>query len=672
MKENSTTLVVDYLYFALTAVEKITIKSLQSVKSHVMQYKKKNQEQLPVFSRFVGLNYLLIFLFFPWYCLYWFYFVPIRFILSKLAAHLFLPIKILRRRSRLANNLARHVTGILRIWEQILQKLLSSKISELLAFCIGTIIEVNDGINNIGNKLHPIANTFVPQIVLAMIWPFQQPTSEPVSVTPAKVFSSSNLSELVRYEEFDVSESNDASSMNRRSLRSMHNYIPLNPFRATVRIRRPRRDSAADEAERFGIEYHHQSPNTQLNNYHHPEANGGNKNSDRSVVGFGGFFLNLPGYLVPPIPRTRSRGFSAIGAELQAITASAPLLIEDLDNQPLCPKVDLDNVDSPASFPPSPFSRAYVMNRASERVVSVMFAARDRLRMEAQSVSRDEYSRTAAREAQDQGQSAAFDARQPLGGIAFTCGNHCALKVGKGLVCSCRAMMPVRTNAMVYFEFSVTVSSAQIPQLALGLAPPDSPLNIMVGTWSNSVGLYFDGQIMIGSHWFPSSTQEKIAAGSTIGVLCYLPSVTRRVSLGEDVAMVVPLSPQRNQAEAPELVYPDQAFGVAPPLASSSSGSTKSNPSTSSSVTNEEKLLVRFHINGEAMEYESVAQEKLQDLLQDQAPLYPTVSIFSEDTRVWCRLCEDDVVFRDRATVRAPPGVRVYCLDGSLLLSEND
>jgi hypothetical protein len=39
---------------------------------------------------------------------------------------------------------------------------------------------------------------------------------------------------------------------------------------------------------------------------------------------------------------------------------------------------------------------------------------------------------------------------------------------------------------------------------------------------------------------------------------------------------------------------------------------------------------------------------------------------------VWCRFCEADIVYRSRSTVGAPPGVRVYCLDGSLLLDEKD
>ena len=78
------------------------------------------------------------------------------------------------------------------------------------------------------------------------------------------------------------------------------------------------------------------------------------------------------------------------------------------------------------------------------------------------------------------------------------------------------------------------------------------------------------------------------------------------------------------------------------------------------------------NINGQQIKYSSNALDTVSDIDSLKAPLYPTVSILSEDTRVWCRFCEADIVYRDRAVVGAPKGVRVYCLDGSLLLDEND
>ncbi|KAJ1418208.1 hypothetical protein B484DRAFT_333882 [Ochromonadaceae sp. CCMP2298] len=221
-----------------------------------------------------------------------------------------------------------------------------------------------------------------------------------------------------------------------------------------------------------------------------------------------------------------------------------------------------------------------------------------------------------ATEARTSGQFAVFDPRQMSSGVALTCGNHCAIKVGKGQCCCCRAMTPVRSNHFVYFEFSITVSSAQTPTLGIGLSPPDCPLNVMVGSWPRSVGLYTDGLMLTGSRWFRSQSARQIEAGSTVGMLVYIPSE------GEGA--------RRAGAE------------------------------------------VGYAVNGVPFPHDPEAIEAMGEVVRLSTPLYPTVSLFSEDTRVWCRFCEADVVYRSRGAIGAPKGVRVYCLDGSLLLEETD
>jgi hypothetical protein len=90
------------------------------------------------------------------------------------------------------------------------------------------------------------------------------------------------------------------------------------------------------------------------------------------------------------------------------------------------------------------------------------------------------------------------------------------------------------------------------------------------------------------------------------------------------------------------------------------------------SVDQKGQLHVRWNINGHQSKYTSNALDSVSDIDSLKAPLYPTVSLLSEDTRVWCRFCEADIVFRDRAVIGAPKGSRVYCLDGSLLFDEKD
>eukprot|EP00981_Chlorochromonas_danica_P011658 scaffold4203_cov166-Ochromonas_danica.AAC.4 len=432
-------------------------------------------------------------------------------------------------------------------YDRILSKVSSSKLFELITSCLETLVEV----------------------IVLIIWPFASPppqssTPPPIDLPNQKgLVGEDEISELVDYEEME-SDHLEISPLHRRAVKVMHNYVPLNPFRATVRLH-----SATATI----------SPQHLL--------------SSNSLV----------------------------------CTALSPAATRPVQ------VMDLVGTDSPASFPPTPFSRAFVMNKTSEKVVSVMFAARDRLRLEAQSVSRDEYSRSAAKEAQRRGQYAVFDPQQSSVGIALTCGNHCAIKVGKGLCCSCRSMIPIRPNSFVYFEFSITVSDNQDLALGLGLSPPDSPLNVMVGSWPCSIGLYTDGQVLVSSKWHQSIPGEKICAGSTIGMLVCIPS-SSSLSL-----------------KPPELT---------------------SGPNEESFRHDSLPLLCKFNVNGSGIDFPEHALVSLHEAASLRAPLFPTVSLFSEEVRVWCRFCEADIVYRSRGHIQAPPGVRVYCLDGSLLLDENE
>lgn len=465
------------------------------------------------------------------------------------------------------------------------------------------------------------------------------------------VLSVDELAELLAYEEVDADGDESVEAFQAqypRGIRGMHNYIPSNPFKATIRIHRS-------------------------------------------------------------VPMAHLQSKSRTGSEL--VSAAG---------EPGSCLVDYMGADSPASFPPTPYSRANVMNRSLDRVASVMFAARDRLRLEAQSVSRDEYSRMLAKEARSSGQYAVFDPHQSSSGVQLSCGNHCATKVGKGLCCCCRSMMPVRPNAYVYFEFSVMVSSAQTPTLGIGLSPKDCPTNVMVGSWPCSQGLYNDGQMLIGSHWYQSTNGKKIEAGSNIGMLVYIPSVGTQEEadldlLDSELGLLEGISEHSdhtsekqtedlNHSKGPSSIFgsilksfsrsnsldPDDSFGLALSSCENSAHNSKENSpenkktklvSTDASAedagegtagTTKQNMLFHFTVNGEPILYPVEASKCLEEIVSTNTPLYPTVSLFSEETRVWCRFCEADVIYRSRAQIGAPPGVRVYCLDGTLLLKESD
>jgi hypothetical protein len=220
------------------------------------------------------------------------------------------------------------------------------------------------------------------------------------------------------------------------------------------------------------------------------------------------------------------------------------------------------------------------------------------------------------------------------------------MKMGKGLCASVRAMVAVRPAAFVYFEVSVTASAGVQPALGVGLSPADCPLNVMVGSWPGSLGLYMDGQLLVDSHWRPSGLAEKAGAGCTLGMLVYVPS-------GGHASRFEAMREAGNEeGDRPELT-------AAPAQEGSRASRGPETP-------------WRYNVNGAALQILPPSAEAAESPASVRGLLYPTVSLFSEETRVWCRFCEADIIYRSRESIQAPPGVRVYCLDGSLLLDETE
>ena len=601
--------------------------------------------------------------------------------------HVALIFEVVCRKSELIRKLVIHLSVLYIVASNILDKMRNTKSSEILTSLLQICIEII----NAWNK---------PQENLK------------------KSLSLSELTELVEYEEFE-DELQQAVSKHKRMRKLMHHYIPTNLFRARVRV----------------YKFY------------------GDKNGRGEI------------------PR---ESFDSI--------------------------YDMIDKYSPASFPGTPFSRVKIMNRAEEKTDTVMFAARDILRLEALSESKDEYSRNTAIRAQDSGQMAVFDPRQAAEGLALTCGNHCALKVGRGLCSSCRSMVSIPSGRLVYMEFSVTVSSSVTPELAIGFSPPDCPLNVMVGSWPNSLGLYSHGQFLVGSRWFPclsdtSTFSSVITAGTTIGVLVHIPDKsmqcraqsltsdqqtspsehvkTVKSSFPKDIAPTRKKRKSQKSSDSPEekgvsalvsgalsLVQYFAGFGgslspsdmnseafhnhpgdeiveksslvnedclncptasvkhtlqdwdsyssssidygrgvsVVPadpvdngglmviPLAVTADNSTSTEPKVQVQVNptlqaslpkhserKELPLILKYNINGIPLDFGDEATDAFTSFVEMNVPLYPTVSIISEGTKVWCRFCEEDIVYKTNlAAIGAPVGSRVYCLDGSLLMGEEE
>jgi hypothetical protein len=162
------------------------------------------------------------------------------------------------------------------------------------------------------------------------------------------------------------------------------------------------------------------------------------------------------------------------------------------------------------------------MLRSAERAESIMYGARDRLQLELLANDKDQLTRARAAELKNRGRLAVFDSDQSAEGLALLCGNHCVIKYGRAMCCSTRTAVPITRDCFVYMEFAVTAQSGVAPSIVIGLSPPDCPLNVMVGSWPRSIGLYSEGQLLVGSKWYQAPKKFSFTAGATVGMLVYL------------------------------------------------------------------------------------------------------------------------------------------------------
>jgi hypothetical protein len=314
---------------------------------------------------------------------------------------------------------------------------------------------------------------------------------------------------------------------------------------------------------------------------------------------------------------------------------------------------------TPTSFPPTPTSRLYYFERGSRFTENVIFLARDQLRVERGLDNTNEQTRAMSKALQEGSRLAVFDAAADAGGgIALSCGQHIATKIGNALYCSTRSMIPVMRNSFVYFEISVspppTVNEAHrhhpqldVATLSIGMSTLEMPLNTLVGAWKGSVGLCTTGQVLIAGQWFaPNDTRDSCyGSNSTVGCLVYL----------DDNAS--------HDTRDGAIVMADITFNVngivIPPVKCS------------------KPVGVGFDAAGDQTTSSDAQDEESYDVPTISLPvprnqeLFPTVTLHSPATCVMCRFNSEDLLAGSRSEIGAPDGVTVFAVDGSVIIDSS-
>ena len=314
---------------------------------------------------------------------------------------------------------------------------------------------------------------------------------------------------------------------------------------------------------------------------------------------------------------------------------------------------------TPTSFPPTPTSRLYYFERGSRFTENVIFLARDQLRVERGLDNTNEQTRAMSKALREGSRLAVFDAESATGGgIALSCGQHIATKVGNALYCSTRCMIPVMRNSFVYFEISVspppTVNDQHrhqpqldVATLSIGLSTLEMPLNTLVGAWKGSVGLCTTGQVLLAGHWYaPADTQESsYGSNSTVGCLVYL----------DDTAL--------HDTPEGQMVTADITFNV---------NGVVIPPVESSRPPGEQHPTGQRNASLASQQYEEIDDAPTLSLLVPRTQeLFPTVTLHSPATCVMCRFNSDDLLANSREEIGAPDGVTIFSVDGSIIIDSS-
>lgn len=306
---------------------------------------------------------------------------------------------------------------------------------------------------------------------------------------------------------------------------------------------------------------------------------------------------------------------------------------------------------TPKSFPPTPGSRSLVLARGNRFAEDVVFLARDKLRVEDGLDSDNERTRAMAMALREGSRLAVFNAADVGNGIALSCGQHVATKVGNVLYCSTRSMVPILRNCFVYFEMSVLspfdgssmALQTSIATLSIGMSTIEMPLNTLVGSWKGSVGIVTTGQILTAGQWCSPGdpTLSAYGEGATVGCLvCLDDSSAFETWDGVMVTAAVTFNVNGCVVSPPAHTSPMVGMGLDP--------------------------------NYQQQSKKAYGMPTLPLLVPLEEELFPTLTLHSSSTQVLCRFSSEDITVASRRQIGAPPRVTVYAIDGSVIFDDNE
>ena len=143
--------------------------------------------------------------------------------------------------------------------------------------------------------------------------------------------------------------------------------------------------------------------------------------------------------------------------------------------------------------------------------------------------------------------------------------------------------------------------------------------------WMNylhsSVGIYTDGQMLVGSHWFQPLARLRFDPGCTVGMLVYVGSSSSSSSSSSGTSDPIGSRPADTTSRGgqEEVVVEEEV--------------DHSEEDGKEQIERQPNIAI-FNLNGRTISYGDQTQQQMKIAIPNDAPLYPTVSLFSANTRL--------------------------------------